>query len=233
VRPLIAYLDPRVDERPAAKRLGETCGERGIEVEEPLVLRPATLGSAAAVLGMASLTFTCSYHVGLTSLMLGLPTLTVRHNPYYDQKTVGLLDAFGQVPEFAIGPDDDPGALAQLLARTALDPEAGRKLRVQLALDARKLRRRRAVAEADLFARIASAVAAIDEPAPQWTGVEADADRRVRTAEGRSRIAEERAAHAEVHAANLEAQLAGLIESTSWRLTAPLRRFGKQARRGQ
>lgn len=232
VRPLIAYLDPRVDERPAARRLGEACAERGVAVEDPLVLRPATLGSAAAVLGMASLTFTCSYHVGLTSLMLGLPTLMASHNPYYDQKTVGLKDAFGQPPEFVVGPDVDAEALARLLTKTALDPEAGRKLRVQLALDARRLRRRRAVAEADIFARVASTVAGIDEPAPQWTGAEANADRRVREAEGRSRKAEERAAHAEVHAWNLEGQLARLVRSTSWRLTEPLRRFTERTRRG-
>ncbi|MDX6634970.1 MAG: hypothetical protein QOF06_1173 [Solirubrobacterales bacterium] len=231
VQPLVAYLDPRVDERPGAERLRDACAARGIAVEKPLVLRPATLGTAAAVLGAGTLTFTCSYHVGLTSLMLGLPTLMVSHNPYYAQKTVGLLDAFGQPPEFAIGPEDEPSAIAKLLAATALDPEAGRKLRVQLALDARKLRRRRAVAEADLFARIASTVAGVDEAAPHWAGGEADTDRRVRMAEGRSRAAEERAAHAEVHAANLEAQLAGLIGSTSWRLTEPLRRLTERARR--
>jgi hypothetical protein len=229
-QPLVAYLDPRVDERPAAERLSAALSAHGIEVSEPFVLRPAGLGGAAAKMGEASCTVACSYHVALTSLMLGLPTLAVAHNPFYEQKTAGLLDAFGQPDGFAIRPGADPEACARLLAETALDPEAGGRLRVQLALDARRMRRMRTVAEADLFARIAATVAGAEEGAPQWVGGEADADRRVRTAEGRARAAEERAAHAELHASNLEAQMAELTGSTSWRLTRPLRRLLRRLR---
>jgi hypothetical protein len=229
-QPLVAYLDPRVDERPAAERLTAALAERGIEVRDPVVLRPAGLGAAAAEMGAASFTLACSYHAALTSLMLGLPTLMVAHNSFYEQKTTGLLDAFGQPAEFAIRADTDPSACAQLLAATALDPEAGIRLRVQLALDARRMRRLRAVAEADLFARIAATVAGIDQAAPQWAGDEAAVDRRVRAAEGRTRVAEGRAAHAELHASNLEAQRAGLLGSTSWRVTRPLRRLRRKVR---
>lgn len=229
-QPLVAYLDPRVDERPAADRLAAALSERGIEVRDPVVLRPAGLGAAAAAMGAASFTVACSYHAALTSLMLSLPTLMVAHNPYYEQKTTGLLDAFGQPPEFAIRPGADPGACAQLLAATALDPEAGTRLRVQLALDGRRVRRLRAVAEADLFARIAATVAGIDEGAPQWVGDEAAVDRRVRAAEARAQAAEERAAHADHRAAELEARLAELTGSNSWRLTRPLRRLGGKVR---
>jgi len=230
-QPLIAYLDPRVDERPAERRLSTGLGERGIEVLEPVVLRPARLGAAAAQIGKAAFTVACSYHAALTSLMLGLPTLTVAHNPFYEQKAAGLLDAFGQPPEFTIRPGADPRACAELLEETVFDPGAGRRLRVQLALDARRLQRRRAVAETDLFARIANTVAGVEEEAPQWVGDEADSDRRVREAESRTRATEERAAHAEVHASNLEARLAELTDSTSWRLTEPLRRLTEKARR--
>ncbi|HVD39057.1 MAG TPA: polysaccharide pyruvyl transferase family protein [Solirubrobacterales bacterium] len=230
-QPLVAYLDPRVDEQPAAQRLATALSARGVEVRPPVVLRPAGLGAAAAEMGAASLTVACSYHAALTSLMLGLPTLTVAHNPYYEQKAAGLLDAFGQLAEFTLRPGADPRACAELLARTALDPETGSTLRVQLALDARRQRRRRLVTEADLFARIAGSVAGTEGAAPQWVGGEADADRRVREAEGRVRATEGRAAHAEVHAANLEAQIAELTGSTSWRLTAPLRRLTEKARR--
>lgn len=229
-QPLIAYLDPRVDERPAAERLAAALSERGVEVREPLVLRPAGLEAAAAELGEASFTVACSYHVALTSLMLGLPTLAVSHNPFYEQKTAGLLDAFGQPDGFAIRPGADPEACARLLAETALDPEAGAGLRAQLAVDARRMRRMRTVAEADLFTRIAATVAATEEGAPQWVGPDADADRRVRTAEGRARAAEERAAHTELHASNLEAQMTELTGSTSWRLTRPLRRLLRRMR---
>lgn len=230
-QPLIAYLDPRVDERPAVEHLTEAFAARGIEVEAPTVLRPAALGSAAAVMGRAGLTVSCSYHVGLTSLMLGLPTLLVTHTPYYEQKAAGLLDAFGQPPEFALAPGTEARPCAELLEATAFDPEAGRRLRVQLALDARRMRRRRAVAEADLFARIANTAAGIDEGAPQWAGGEAAVDRRVRAAEGRTLAAEERATVAEARAFHLEGQLATLVGSTSWRLTEPLRRLGEKARR--
>jgi hypothetical protein len=230
-QPLIAYLDPRVDERPAAARLAAALAERGIEVRDPIVLRPADLGSAAAELDGSSFTLACSYHAALTSLMLGLPTLAVAHNPFYEQKAAGLLDAFGQPEGFAIRPGADPRACARLLAATALDPEAGTRLRVQLALDGRRMRRLRAVAEADLFARIAGSVAGIEEGAPQWAGEDAAVDRRVRAAEGRVRAAEARAAHADLHASNLEAQMDTLFGSASWRLTEPLRRLGETVRR--
>jgi len=230
-QPLVAYLDPRVDERPAAERLGAALADRGIEVLEPVLLRPAGLRVAAATMAKANFTVACSYHAGLSSLMLGLPTLMVAHNAFYEQKTTGLLDAFGQPPEFAIGPEAEAETYAELLAATALDPEAGGKLRVRLALDGRRLRRLRADAEADLFTRIAATVAGTEEGAPQWVGSEAEEDRRVRAAEGRARAGEERAAHAEVHAFNLEAQIAELTRSTSWRLTAPLRRLTGKARR--
>jgi hypothetical protein len=164
--------------------------------------------------------------------MLGLPTLTVAHNPFYEQKSTGLLDAFEQPPEFTIRPGADPRACAELLAETIFDPEAERRLRIQLALNARRARRRRLAAETDLFARIANTVAGAEEESPQWAGDGADADRRVREAEGRARATEERAAHAEAHAANLEARIAELTGSTSWRLTEPLRRLTGKARRG-
>jgi hypothetical protein len=230
-QPLVAYLDPRVDERPAAERLGAALGERGIEVLGPLVLRPAGLNEVTAKMSEAAFTAACSYHAALTSLMLGLPTLMVAHNPFYEQKAAGLLDAFGQPAEFAIRGDADPGACAKLLAATALDPAAGGRLRVQLALDGQRMRRLRADAEADLFTRIAAAVAGVEEGPPQWVGAEAEEDRRVRAAEARARAGEERAAHAEVHAFNLEAQMAELTGSTSWRLTEPLRRLTEKARR--
>jgi hypothetical protein len=231
-QPLIAYLDPRVDERPAAAHLATALAERGVEVREPLVLRPANLGRAAAELGAASLTVACSYHVALTSLMLGLPTLTVAHNRFYEQKTAGLLDAFGQPAEFAIRPGADLGDIARLVVETVLEPAAGTRLRVQLALDGQRMRRLRAVAEADLFARIAGAVAGTEEGSPQWVGESAAADRRVRAAEGRARNAEDAAAHAALHASNLEAKMSELTGSTSWRLTEPLRRLRKKARLG-
>lgn len=231
VQPLIAYLDPRVDERPAVERLDESFSTRGIEVESPAILRPASLGTVTAEMGASSFTISSSYHVALTSLMLGLPTLMLADNPYYEQKAIGLLDSFGQSPGFAIDPNVDPRACAEMVAATVVGAEADRRLRVQLALDVREQRRRRAAAEADLFSRIAGADTLLEEGTSRQAEADAEMDRRVRAAERRSGAAEERAIIAEVHAANLQAQLATLIGSTSWRLTRPLRRLGAKAHR--
>ena len=56
VQPLIAYLDERQDERPGVGGLATACAAAGIEVAEPLLLRPAGLAAAAPRLGAASLT---------------------------------------------------------------------------------------------------------------------------------------------------------------------------------
>jgi hypothetical protein len=76
VQPLIAYLDRRVDERPGVERLEAACAER-----------------AAPVIRQASLTLSCSYHVALTSLMLGVPAELAAENEYYRQKAAGLATA--------------------------------------------------------------------------------------------------------------------------------------------
>lgn len=234
-QPLVAYRDARVDETPAGERLGEVLEQRGIEARTPLVLRPSSLGRTAAEMGRASLTVASSYHVALTSLMLGLPTVTIRDNPYYEQKAAGLLDAFGLPPEFATRSDGDPVALAGRVAAAVLEPEAATALRRQLSVDASSQRLRRAAVEAELLERIAGAGGAKEDPA---AAAQAGAERRARAAEQRRLAAEQRAAAAEGRAelaeqgvAHLQGQLAALLGSSSWRLTAPLRRLGARLRR--
>jgi polysaccharide pyruvyl transferase WcaK-like protein len=233
-QPLVAYRDARVDEMPTSVRLAEALEQRGIAVRAPLVMRPSSLARAAGEIGCASLTVACSYHVALTSLMLGLPTVTIRDNPYYAQKSAGLLDAFGQPPQFATGSDADPATLAGLLAAAALDPEGASALRQQLRVDASAQRLRRAAVEAELLGRITGATSAKGGTGP---AVQAVADRRVRAAEQhrldaeqRAAAAAERATLAEQGVAHLEGQLGALLGSSSWRLTAPLRRLGARRR---
>jgi hypothetical protein len=122
VRPLIAYLDRRVDERPAADRLIEACSALGIEAEEPELLRPAALPTLAPRLTEGVLTLSCSYHVALTSLMLGVPTVLLRENRYYEQKAAGLAEAFGAPPGFAAVSSEEAGEGAAELVRELLDP---------------------------------------------------------------------------------------------------------------
>ena len=111
-QPLIAYLDPtgrRAAGGRAAGRRARRARDRG---SGPLRPAPAGLNEVAAQMGEPPPSpLACSYHVALTSLMLGLPTLMVAHNPFYEQKAAGLLDAFGQPAEFAIRGDADPRSL--------------------------------------------------------------------------------------------------------------------------
>ncbi|MDX6595128.1 MAG: hypothetical protein QOI72_510 [Solirubrobacterales bacterium] len=231
-RPLIAYLDGRVDERVAIERLRAACSPLGIEIAEPLLLRPASLGEAASRLREASLTLTCSYHVALTSLMLQVPAVLIADNPYYAQKAAGLREGFELPPAFAPAAGVDPAAAAGEIAALLLDPARGGALRQGLAAAAERLRLRRATAEAELLGRLGSAAVLALEGR-----VEEQAERlRLRSAEPaalRARLAEleeepptgAAALEAELRAQHAEAALAGILQSRSWRLLAPLRRF--------
>ncbi|HYH53495.1 MAG TPA: polysaccharide pyruvyl transferase family protein [Solirubrobacterales bacterium] len=165
VRPLLAYLDPRVEERSGLERFAAACAERGINVGEPLVLRPANIVEAAADLSGAALTVSCSYHVALTSLLLAVPTVILRDNPYYDQKAKGLLRDFALPDALSPSSDGDPERCAASIA--ALLEEDGAEIRLRLRERASAVRRRRVDAEADLLARVArGSIAAGGSPAP-------------------------------------------------------------------
>lgn len=170
VRPLLAYLDPRIDERPGLERFAAACEERGIEVGEPRVLRPASIAELAPELGSALLTVSCSYHVALTSLLLAVPAVILRDNPYYDQKARGLLGDFALPDFFSPSSDDDPGRCAAEIAAVLLSEE-GEAMRQRLEKAADEVRRRRFEAEANLLARVArGAVLATATPPSSTAG---------------------------------------------------------------
>jgi hypothetical protein len=168
VRPLLAYLDPRVDERPGLERFADACSERGIEVEEARVLRPASLAEDARALSRALLTVSCSYHVALTSLLLGVPTLILRDNPYYDQKARGLLDDFGLPDGFSPASEEDPARAARGIAPALL--EGGEETRARLREAGARVRRRRVEVETDLLAKLEEAVGGHHEISDLQTG---------------------------------------------------------------
>jgi polysaccharide pyruvyl transferase WcaK-like protein len=214
VRPLLAYLDPRVDERSGLERFVAACAERGVEIAEPRVLRPADLDRIPDDLGGAALTVSSSFHVALTSLLMAIPTVLLRDNDYYDQKARGLLADFGLPPEFSTRSSDEPVRVAAALAPHLLDPETRGQTRRGIEAAGSRMRGRRLETEKKLLALIAHGALA--------TGGSPEADR--------SLAAEERAALAERRAAKAEAVLAEITSSRSWRITAPLRRLTNRGR---
>lgn len=219
VRPLLAYLDPRIDERPGLERFAAACADSGIEVAEPCVLRPAGIDELTGELGGAAFTVSSSYHVALTSLLMAVPTAILRDNDYYAQKAEGLLVDFGLPQEFALRSSDDPVAAASAVVPHIVDPEVHDRTRRQLAAAAERMRRRRSEAEARLLAAIAQgALTAARAPtAPDSTPTPTPEN-------GAAEAAERRAAEA-------EAKLGEVLGSRSWKLTAPLRRLRRLGRR--
>lgn len=199
VRPLLAYLDPRIDDRPGQERFAAACAERGIEVAEPRVLRPANVLDLATEIGAADLTISSSYHVALTSLLLAIPTALLRDNDYYSQKALGLMGDFGLPPAFSPRSGDDPERAASELAPHLLDPEARAQTRADLETAAARMRRRRDETERRLLTLIAG----------QALAAAANG--------GRSPTA-------------TEAKLEEILDSRSWRITAPLRRLSRRRR---
>jgi hypothetical protein len=251
-QPLIAYLDRRVDERPGLERLREACAARGVEITEPLVLRPQALAEAAAKLGGASLTLSCSYHVALTSLLLEVPTVLIADNPYYEQKAAGLRKDFGLPAPFSASSAGEPAAGAAEIAALLFDLDRASDLRARLAAAGARLRLRRIEAELELLARLAAAATSAlaertlalgerlrlrsAEPAELRAQLSAlvteQEELQRRLASSSSPLETELRVQAEAREAAAQQALATVLGSRSWRLAAPLRRLGALRRRG-
>lgn len=199
-QPVIAYLDQRIDENVLAGKFAAACAERGIDVEEPLVLRPQRAAESAPLLRRASLTLSCSYHVALTSLLLGVPTAVIRDNPYYEQKAAGLATAFGLPEALLPSSGDDPARVAEAIVEVALGDRA-EVLRTELLKGARRVEARRATGERLVLARIAACAIRADVPFDD-----------------------------ETRATRARDELETVLGSRSWRMTEPLRRAGRRAR---
>jgi polysaccharide pyruvyl transferase WcaK-like protein len=259
VRPLIAYLDGRIDERPSLATIAEGAARRGIEFEEPRVLRPSGLVDEMPGLRQAAATISCSYHVALTSLLLGVPAVVFADNDYYRQKAAGLVAAFGLPSSFAYSPGSDPAAVAEAIL------DGGEHMRRQIAAGGDEMRRLRAAAETELLGRLAGGVMSemsadlrriaellrerSAEPAElhvelaslrstaeelRRPAVEAAilaSDRGAELEREKRRQAEERAERAELENAATHQTLAALLGSRSWRVMAPLRHIGAVLRR--
>jgi polysaccharide pyruvyl transferase WcaK-like protein len=259
IHPLIAYMDSRIDERPGTADLVGEGARRGIEAEEPRLMRPATLAGVLPELRGATATISCSYHVALTSLLLGIPTVFFADNPYYVQKAAGLLTAFGLPASFALSPgaDLDPVITAIL--------DGGASMRAEIARHGAEFRRRRADAERELLGRLAGGVLAelavevgrsgerLRQRSTEPAGLQVDAaalrteveelrrpavqaaveaaERAAERAQEAARLAEERAGQAAAENAAAHQRLAEVFGSRTWKLAAPLRRLGAALRR--
>jgi hypothetical protein len=251
-RPLIAYVDDRIDERPGVAALAAEGTRRGIEVEEPRILRPAELAAMLPAMREAVATISCSYHVALTSLLLGIPTVTFADNPYYEQKAAGLAAAFGLPPSFALSAESDPAPVAVAIL------DDGDSLRAEILRGGERLRRERARAEMDLLGHLAGRVLSklageVEQLDLRLLGYSAEpAELQVELAALRTEIeemrrpaveaavlaiernaerAEERARQAEAETAAVHGRLAELLGSRSWKIGSPLRRLGARLRR--
>lgn len=118
-RSLIAFDDDRIDEWVVADELvaawssaGAGVGRSSIEFDRVSLPRLVRDGGR---LELGSLgTLTCSYHVGLLSLVSGVPTLLLADNDYYEQKMRGLAATFGLGDEAVVCRGDGPDVVTRL-----------------------------------------------------------------------------------------------------------------------
>ncbi|MEX0972408.1 MAG: polysaccharide pyruvyl transferase family protein [Solirubrobacterales bacterium] len=233
VQPLVAYDDRRVNEREALDRLAAACAARGVELAAPRVLLPTGLAPALTAIGAAELTISCSYHVALTSLLLGVPAILLGDNAYYEQKAAGLAEAFDLPPSFALRSSMDPGECARQIAAAVLG-EGRAALRFNLALRASWMRERRADAEAELLADLGGGLGAglggrIDELATrlrQRSAEPAELLARLSALETDEESPPPPAPGGQPGEGAAQLLLDEITASRSWRMTAPLRRIG-------
>ncbi len=252
-RPLIAYLDGRVDERAAVERLRAACADHEIKVDDPNLLRPTRLPELSGTLRTAGLTISCSYHVALTSLLLGIPTAIFSGNDYYRQKAAGLAEAFELPSPFVLSSGDDPKRIAAEIT-AAVDASGGAgELRRRLYRRAVRFRMQRREAEELVLAHLSGAAIGalgkrIDElsarlrersaePAALQAELAALRDEnealRQPAVAAAVQAAERRAERAEAEAAEVHRQLAEVFGSSTWRMGEPLRRLGGRRRDGR
>jgi hypothetical protein len=99
LQPVVAYEDDRISEAGQVAELIERYRRdlegAGLTPIPPLELLADAAGDDLRRFRRARFTLSCSYHVALTSLLAGIPTMLLSENRYYDQKSAGLRDLFG------------------------------------------------------------------------------------------------------------------------------------------
>jgi len=219
IQPLIAYDDGRISERPQLEAVLARC-LRFATMAEPIALQPATLASALQTMRRAAVTVSCSYHVSLTSLLAGVPSVLLFGNEYYAQKAGALRRDFPLGEEYFCNTSAKPeGAGAALAAR--LEPHARSRDHELLAIARDSVLQRRQRAERELLEQLAPGSERARAGGSNRRGVTAGSgvDALVRAW---ARLRDDRAAVVE-QAAGRQALLDEVERSASWRVTAPLR----------
>ena len=135
LQPIIAYEDNRISEASLVSevlaRHGDDLERSGVTPARPLDVLADALRNRLAGFRRGRLTVSCSYHVAVTSLLAGIPTMLLAENRYYEQKAAGVRDLFGLDPGLVGVEGAEPDAesavavLADGPARTALIERIG------------------------------------------------------------------------------------------------------------
>jgi polysaccharide pyruvyl transferase WcaK-like protein len=234
LQPVIAYEDSRISERPGITRLTAALRDAGSVrvVADPLVLRPAAIAAQAKLLRRADLTVGFSYHVVLTSLMLGVPAALLCENEYYAQKAAGLRADFSLPGELLPTTDGDPAEAAARVIALITDPQREPMLRSDLDLASRRVVARRSEVEGQLRARLDRGLersrAGVDQQAGGGFVADEDYRRLLRIHRATTQRLDDLSRLVEWQGSRL-----GDIESSaSWRWTGSLRAAAKRLRRG-
>lgn len=171
IQPVIAYEDRRTTERGLLARLAQVASPESF-AQEPIVLRPGDLGTSLGMLAGAELTVSCSYHVALTSLLLGVPAALLAGNPYYAQKASGLTTQLNLPEAFVVDPHGVAEDAAVRLGDALLAAGGREAIDRSLRLGALRSVRLRRETEVLVLTRLAAAVAGAPVAAPDPGGPE-------------------------------------------------------------
>jgi hypothetical protein len=145
IRLFAAHEDAAISELEQVQPLIEHCERSGIRCDAFSLFPAHEEGIGALAAGMA--TVSCSYHVALTSLLMGIPAVLLQASPYYRQKHDGLGQIFGLPADLVLSSENiAPDVLAQ--ATVALVTDTGCRARATRGLPVGALAMAGAQAEA-------------------------------------------------------------------------------------
>ena len=209
---LEAYPDPRAevqDTLATAQRLNlravfPTCDELNL-VD---LLLDSRLDDAATTLRRCELAVSTSYHVALFCRVLGVPVYLLSLNEFYRQKSEGLGNVYNSLPDFL-----------------AADRARQREEAANFVLQQQEIRSHWLATLAETLAAPAQEARLVARANASLAGLRRQVDELDSGAAGQATVRAQERQHA------LEAQLHRLTNSTSWRITAPLRATAERWRR--